>query len=167
VLVIIVILAVTELVFEAFLAPSMSASLLLGTPTVQSLTVPTNTLSPQMATRMAGTPLPTIPPGAVGCILGQIMITSPSPGQTISGQVDVIGTADIPNLGFYKYEVALQGTELWSTILAGRKAKNDEKLGAWDVTNLAPGDYLLRLVVTDNQGQALPTCTIPVRVTGE
>jgi hypothetical protein len=37
-------------------------------------------------------------------------------------------------------------------------------LGQWDTTSVPPGDYQLRLVVTDNQGQALPACVISVRV---
>ena len=37
-------------------------------------------------------------------------------------------------------------------------------LGQWDTGTLAPGDYQLRLVVSDNQGQALPACVITVRV---
>ncbi len=153
-----------ELVFEAFLASTLPASLLLATPTLGIAGYPTNTLSPEMATRVALTPAPTPIPGAVGCVPGQIIITSPSPGQELKGQVSIEGTADIPNFGFYKYEVAPAGSENWSTILAGREVVQEGELGKWSTTELTPGDYLLRLVVTDNQGQALPPCIIPVRV---
>jgi hypothetical protein len=41
---------------------------------------------------------------------------------------------------------------------------NDD-LGPWDLSQLNPGDYLLRLVATDNEGKAMPACQIPVRIT--
>jgi hypothetical protein len=71
---------------------------------------------------------------------------------------------NISNFGFYKYEVAPQGSDTWATISAGRAIVNNGSLGRWDTTALTPGDYQLRLVVTDNQGQALQACVVPVRV---
>ena len=38
-------------------------------------------------------------------------------------------------------------------------------LGQWDTTTLTPGDYQLRLVVINTQGQSLPPCIIPLRIT--
>jgi hypothetical protein len=76
----------------------------------------------------------------------------------------VEGTADIQNFGFYKYEVARPGETVWLTILAGRDIIRDGELGQWDTRTLAPGDYMLRLVVTDNQGESLEPCVIQVRV---
>jgi len=38
------------------------------------------------------------------------------------------------------------------------------RLGTWDTSALAPGNYMLRLVVTDNQGIALTPCVIQVVV---
>ena len=82
----------------------------------------------------------------------------------MKGTVELIGTVNIPNFGFYKYEVAPQGSDTWATISAGREIINQWQLGSWITTALTPGDYQLRLVVTDNQGQALPACVVPVRV---
>jgi hypothetical protein len=79
--------------------------------------------------------------------------------------VTLTGTADIPNIGYYKYEFSPLGTENWSTIQAAHKVVQDNQLGTWDTTGLVSGDYLLRLVVTDNQGQELPACVLQVRVT--
>jgi hypothetical protein len=78
--------------------------------------------------------------------------------------VTLVGTVDVDNFGFYKYEVAPQGTELWATISAGREIVKEGDVGLWDTTTLIPGDYQLRLEVTDNQGQSFPACIISVRV---
>ena len=71
---------------------------------------------------------------------------------------------NIPDFGFYKYEVAVAGSDTWATIAAGRATVVDGALGQWDTSTLSPGDYRVRLVVSDNQGQALPACIITVRV---
>jgi hypothetical protein len=76
----------------------------------------------------------------------------------------LIGTADIPNFGFYKYEVTPLGTETWATVSAGRDPVKNERLGDWDTTTLANGDYFLRLVVTDNIGTSLEPCVIAIRI---
>jgi hypothetical protein len=158
-------LAVAEVVLVVFLAPSLPALLQVATPTMNPLLVPTGTLSPElMGTLGAIAPGSTPTAQATGCIPGQINITSPKPGDEIQGQVDLKGTASIPNFGFYKYEFSPIGSDAWSTILAKRKAVKDGDLGNWDTSAILTGDYKLRLVVTDNQGNELPACVIPVRI---
>jgi hypothetical protein len=95
------------------------------------------------------------------------MITDPEAGDLVSGTVNITGTASIPNFGFYKYEVALMGTQNWATISAGRETKVNTSLGSWNTTSLANGDYFLRLVITDNVGLALEPCVIAVRVVNQ
>jgi hypothetical protein len=92
------------------------------------------------------------------------MLTSPDPGEEIKGTVILNGTADIPNFGFYKYEIAPAGTSNWTTISAGAKPVKDDELGKWDTTALTNGDYFLQLVIIDNVGQTLEPCVIAVRV---
>jgi hypothetical protein len=95
---------------------------------------------------------------------GEIFLVSPEPGQEVSGTVTLVGTVDVGNFGFYKYEVAPQGSDTWATISAGRNVVRNGDIGLWDTSTLTPGDYQLRLEVTDNQGQAYPACIVPVRV---
>ena len=76
----------------------------------------------------------------------------------------LIGTVDLPNLGFYKYEVKYPTDIIWLTVQAGRGAKLEEELGEWDTRTLLPGDYLLHLVAVDNQGLNIGVCEIQVRV---
>lgn len=161
----ILILACGEVMIASVIVPSLPAAFFLPTATLDLLSTPTGTISAELATQLAQTPrpLPTVEGGA-GCQPGRIMLTSPKAGTEIRGTVDIVGTADIPNFGFYKYEVAPLNTDTWATISAGRDIIKDGKLGQWDTTAVQPGDYQLRLVVTDNQGQALPACVIPLRV---
>ena len=164
-MIIIGLLIIGEFTLVTFLSPTLPASSLITTPTINPLLIPQGTVNTGQGTETIETP------NAVstqlidsGCIIGQIIITEPKAGQEIQGEVTLIGTADIPNFGFYKYEYASQGSNNWSTILAGRESVNNGKLGTWDLTEVIPGDYSLRLVVFDNINTEMPICIIPVRV---
>ncbi len=164
-LTLVLILACGELITASIIVPSLPAAFFLATPTLDLFATPTGTISAELATQIALTPrpVPTIE-GAEGCQPGKLAISSPKAGSEVRGTVDIQGTVDIPDFGFYKYEVAPLNSDAWATISAGRKTHVNESLGNWDTTAITPGDYQLRLVVTDNQGQALPACIIPVRV---
>jgi hypothetical protein len=75
-----------------------------------------------------------------------------------------VGTVNIENFGFYKYEVSPRDANIWTTISAGRELVRNGDIGLWDSSTLITGDYQLRLVATDNEGNTLPPCVIPVRV---
>jgi len=155
-------LGMAEVILVAFLAPNLPALSLLATPTMNLLAVPTTTLpSPILG---ANTPEATAVVVTTGCIPGQVSITSPKAGDALRGEVILEGTADVPNFGFYKYEFSPLGANLWSTIQASREPLRDGELGRWDASTITPGDYELRLVVTDNQGEPLPACVVPVRI---
>jgi hypothetical protein len=157
-----------EFFIATFIAPSLPASDILATPTLDLLVTPAGTLSPAEETQAALSPVTQeVPSGMSGCIPEQIMITSPEPGDIVSGTVNIAGTASVPNFGFYKYEIALLGTQNWATISAGREQKQNEQLGDWNTTSLTNGDYFLRLVITDNVGVALEPCVIAVRVVNQ
>jgi len=161
----IIFLAAAELVLIVFLAPNMPAFSLLVTPTINPLITQTNTIPPGLLSGGGSlTPGSTPTARSTGCIPGQIMITSPKPGEIVKGQVILLGTADIPNFGFYKYEFSPLGTNAWTTVQADREVKKNVELGPWDTSEVTPGDYDLRLVVIDNQGFALPPCIVPIRV---
>jgi hypothetical protein len=164
-LTLIVLLAIAEFSVTVFLAPNLPATAMIATSTMNPLITPVFTFPPELlGTIGLLTPVSTQTPQTSGCIPGQIMIISPKPGDVISGQVKLVGTADIPNFGFYKYEFSPVGTDVWSTVQANREVKKDAELGTWDTSEVTPGDYNLRLVVLDNQGNPLPACIVPVRV---
>jgi hypothetical protein len=149
----------SEFFLANFIAPSLPA--VIPTPTINLLINPTATLDPEMTAQVTQA-VP--PPGSTGCVIGALVITSPAPGDRVSGEVTIRGTVSINNFGFYKYEVAPAGGDIWSTISAGRSIVVDGELGFWNTAALTPGDYELRLIVTDNKGNALPPCVIPIRV---
>ncbi len=170
-LVLLFVMAVAVFVLVSFVAPIFPASNPLLTPTMDLLASPTTTLAGEttiegLATATNEVMAETASPEVVGegCVPGQIMLTEPIEGSDITGVIVVKGTADIPNFGFYKYEIARPGETVWLTIQAGREIKQEGDLGQWDTRTLAPGDYMLRLVVSDNQGESLESCVIRVRV---
>jgi len=162
--VLIAVLFCAEFVMASFVIPGLPAGFFLPTPTLDLLALPAGTLSPELMTQVAAAPQPAVSANMQGCVPDKLMITSPKPGDEVKGKVDILGTVNIPNFGFFKYEVALRGSDIWATIAAGTTVRNNEKLGQWDTTALTPGDYQLRVVVTDNKGQALSPCIIPLRV---
>lgn len=152
-----------EFSLTSFVLPGLPSDFFLVTPTLDLISTPTGTLSADMMTQFANQP-GSIQPNASGCTPGQLEVTFPGPGEEIKGVIELTGTVSIPNFGFYKYEVAPNGSSTWATIAAGTSVVVDASLGRWDTTALAPGDYQLRLVVIDNQGTSLPPCIVPVQV---
>ena len=167
-LVLVSVLAVAEFILVVFLVPNLPALARLATPTVNPLLTPTATFPLQfMETLGMVTPGgPSLTPLATGCIPGQIDITSPLPGAELQGKVELQGSANIPDFGFYKYEFSPVGLDNWATIVANNKVIQDGDLGGWDTSAIVTGDYRLRLVVTDNKGNELPPCVIPIRIKG-
>src|SRR5215207_11045077 len=147
----------TEFFIATFIAPSLPASDILATPTLNLLVTPIETLSPDST---AAPVTQEVPRGMSGCVPDQIMITSPETGKEVSGIVNIIGTANVPNFGFYKYEVAPMGAQNWATISAYREPVREDTLGEWNTSSLTNGDYFLRLVITDNVGVTLEPCVI-------
>jgi hypothetical protein len=171
-LVLLLMTVVAEFILVSFVAPSVPGAIPIPTSTLNLLATPTTTLPPRLTTVVGtGTPQPVSgtsstasQPGDNGCIPGKVMLTSPKDGEEIRDVVTLMGTVNILNFGFYKYEVARPGDAAWLTIGGGRSIVVDGKLGDWDTTTRIPGEYLLQLVVTDNQGQYLPACVIRVRI---
>ena len=170
-LVLLFIMAVAIFVVVSFVAPAFPASIPLQTPTMDLLASPSTTIEGEAAQDQDATPTAdllsltaTVQVIGEGCIPGQIMLSDPVDGSEISGVVIIKGTADVQNFGFYKYEVARLGDTVWQTIQAGREIKQESELGQWDTRTLAPGDYMLRLIVIDNQGETLEPCVIRVNV---
>lgn len=164
VLVFSVLLVIGLFVVNTFVTPAVPGVQQLATPTID-LTQQPPTITPAPTIVITGEGLiPTITSYfSRGCIPDQIDWTDPQNGDTINGRVELKGTVNVENLGFYKYEYSPSGSDTWTTIAAGNARIVNEPLGgAWDTRALVPGEYELRLVVNDNQNNPLPACVIQV-----
>lgn len=114
---------------------------------------------------VTSTPLPVTEVDSAGCANPLATILTPVTGESLTGAVEITGTADIPNFAFYKYEyISLTPGAVWRAIGAETGPTQDDLLGTWDTTLVLPGEYALRLVVTDTAGNAPQPCVILVRV---
>lgn len=168
VLVLLILMVFAEFVIVSFVAPSYPQTSALPTPTLDLLATPTVTLPALVSGESApqALPTPTAPllVDEEGCIAGQIEWLDPTPGKEVSETVELQGTVNVPNLGFYKYEFSQPESDVWSTIAADNVAKVNGTIGFWNTSQLTQGDYLLRLVVVDNENNPFPACVISVRV---
>lgn len=134
-------------------------------PTVSLLATPQVTLAVQNGTPATAIPLSSDDLDSAGCANLSATMTSPVEGAVLQDAVDIQGTANIPNFSFYKYEYrSTQPDSTWRTISAGTIPVVEDKLGTWDTSLLIPGDYALRLIVTDTSGNAPLPCVIRVTV---
>lgn len=169
IMILLVLFVVVEFIIVSFVAPSSPQLVAIPTATLDVLATPTVTLpaavqAVQSAETPGITPTAAALPMQEGCVPGQIEWTYPKPGDSISATIELKGTVNVPNLGYYKYEYSRPGEDLWNPIAAGNQAKVDGQIGFWNTSQREQGDYLLRLVVYDNDDKLSQSCTIPVRV---
>ena len=165
--VILFIMAIVEFTLVTFVVPTIPGANLLPTATLDLLATPTTTLPAptQNPNETPGiTPTPAEVPAAEGCAVGQVNLTSPLNADRVNGSITVRGSADIPNFGFYTLQIAHPGDAIWLPILVGQEMVKNDVLGTWETSTLTPGEYMLKLVVTDNVGTVLTPCTIQVTV---
>lgn len=159
--------AVAEFTLVSFVAPTMPGAMPLPSATLNLLAFPTATQPPSGeagATTVVDT-TPTPEQNLIaGCVPGEVMITFPEDGESVTGVIEVKGSANIANFGFYKYEIARPGETIWLSINAGEQVVQEGVLGEWITSVLPPGEYQLRLMVADNQGKFRPPCIVHVRV---
>jgi hypothetical protein len=165
--VILIIMAVAEFTVVTFVVPTLPGANPLPTAILDLLATPTITLPPPTLNpneTPEATPTPGEIPAAELCTPGQINLTAPLNGENISGSVSIRGSADIPNFGFFTLQIARPGDVIWLPILVGQQPVKNDVLGTWDTSSLTPGEYMFRLVVTDNVGTELDPCAIQVLV---
>lgn len=170
ILVLLIIIAVAEFVTVSFVIPMRPQVDPLLTPTINVLATATVTLPPSdntgaMLDDATPTPVPTPDLRQGTCALREVEITSPAPGDRVSGEIQILGSANVENFGFYKLEIAPIQSVNWRTIQAGRGQVIDGALvGRWDTSTLQAGDYMLRLVVTLSDETILPDCRVPFTI---
>ncbi len=166
-LILCLVLIIAELFFTSYASAALVSMRELATPTISFEPTPTVPFNLGGASSTAGDASVEIASTAEtsGCIPGQLEWISPAANDEVRGTVQLIGTVNVVNMGFFTYEFRSATTESWTTIAGGNTTVIENDLGgSWDTASIIPGDYLLRLVVSDNQGVNLPACIIPIRI---
>ena len=85
---------------------------------------------------------------------GAPAISAPVAGQTLSGQVSVVGTADAPNFASAEltFAYAADPTGTWFPLARLTQPVQESTLAAWDTTQISDGEYSLRLRVHSQDG---------------
>jgi hypothetical protein len=125
-------------------------------------------LPPELRPTSAPTATPILSAGPItvdssGCDPNRAALTQPESGERLTGEVEVLGTANVPNLAFYRIEISGVATNgAWVTLNVGNEPKVNGRLGVFNVNSYQAGEYAFRLVVSDNLGNAFPPCAIAV-----
>jgi hypothetical protein len=128
--------------------------------------------SPALENAFISTPIqtqdqPTAPPLRLpDCPHPQARLMTPKVNQVIEDKVEVMGTANIDNFAYYKFEFKSEDIEdEWHWVESFETPVEEGVLGTWDISNLPPGNYILRLTVVDRTGNyPFTPCEVSVYV---
>jgi hypothetical protein len=101
-----------------------------------------------------------------------VSIASPQTGMTLRGQVEILGTMDVPNFasaelafGFVDAAgIASNPADAWFIIQTFPQPKVDSPLAVWDTTSVTDGDYNLRLRVRLQDGSFQDSVVTGVKI---
>lgn len=93
------------------------------------------------------------------------VITSPSAGQVLQGQVAITGTTDIPNFASAELDFSYLSdqTKTRFPIQVLTQVIQNSVLATWDTTIISDGDYLLLLRVYSTDG-SFQDSSVPVKI---
>lgn len=85
-----------------------------------------------------------------------ISITSPLSGDTLRGQVNIVGNLNVPNFASAElaFSYASNPADSWFTIQTFPQPVVDSTIAIWDTTSLTDGDYILHLRVFFQDGSS-------------
>ena len=131
---------------------------------------PTGTPAPAVSatdTPTSTTPPVTSSPAAVGQCAGQTaVISAPTMDSTVSGLLDIRGTAARPNMAYWKLEYRSDAAPASAYVQLYRSETpvTDNDLSLWSTKTVPNGVYWLQLSVVDNTGNFGTPCQIRVKV---
>ena len=93
------------------------------------------------------------------------VITAPTTGQILQGQVSITGATDMVNFASAEldFDYASDSTGSWFLIQTFSQPVANSALAVWDTTSISDGDYILRLRVTLQDG-SFQDATVKVTV---
>ena len=138
--------------------------------TLTEVVTPVIVASPEAVATDTPTPSPTSVPQALfqpDCPSSNAQLTLPVAGSSLSGVVEVEGTATTNAFSYYKFEVRFPGSDTPNFISQYNTPVENGVLGAWDISDPSRypsgGPYRFQLVVVDIYGNTT-TCTVPVNI---
>lgn len=129
------------------------------TPSPRPTRTPRPTATPEVT--LTPTPKPVVLPN---CPIDGVRLTYPTVDAVLKGPVEVMGSANIDNFDYYKFESRPAGASEWSTLQLFRERVADGFLGIWDTSALPAGAYAFRLVVVDKTGNYPEPCEVQVTI---
>lgn len=103
-------------------------------------------------------------PTAGDCNDPNARITTPKPDQTVSGNVNIFGSANRDNFNVFKLQLS-SDRKNWSDLrTSNAPVAGDALLFYWNSRLVANGDYWLRVLVVDKTGNYNEPCAVHVVV---
>jgi LysM repeat protein len=97
------------------------------------------------------------------CTNPDSVITSPKVGAIMSGRIAIKGTARVPNFAFYKVEIRQEGSgKDYAILIMSSTQIVNGKLADLDTSVFPNGEFWLRLVVVDSDGNYPERCALLV-----
>jgi hypothetical protein len=93
-----------------------------------------------------------------------VNIAQPGHGAAASGVIQIVGSANIPEFWYYKFEFRPSGADAWTFIQRFDTPISGGILAAWDTRTVVSGNYELRLVVVDKTGNYPEPCILQLSV---
>jgi len=91
-------------------------------------------------------------------------ITSPAPGEILGGQVNIIGSTNVPDFVSAQLDFSYateDSANTWFPLQTLSQSVFDSPLYIWDTTSITDGDYILRLRVFMADG-SVQEVTVPI-----
>ena len=115
------------------------------------------TVPPAQPTRASAPPPP-------GCSNPNATITSLVDNGTVSGMIEIKGTATDPNMEYWKIEYRPEANTGYDQLSKSDKGITDDVLARLSTKTIANGIYFIRLVIVKKDGNFPTPCEFRVRV---
>ena len=103
-----------------------------------------------------------------GCIPNQLEWLAPRSGDVIDGNYILEANVNVRDMAFYNWGFSLvDDQQNFQTLSAGNLPVIEGELGLWATSQVANGDYVLRLTVYGLDNEALSPCDVYIRVLNE
>ena len=108
------------------------------------------------------TQLPPLPPASMppGCMSPNQVITSPTHESTVSGLIEIRGTATKPDMQYWKVEYRADTSATYVALDRSEKAVTDSVLARLSTKTLPNGVYWIRLVIVQKDGNFGTPCEL-------